>query len=90
MKWTRKPIQGDVSEYKIKGKWNLTKLESLAAIKLDEFYIKKIIGHSGMGKNPKKWKFRVRWLGYEPEDDTMLDWVAIKDLAALDEYSNPI
>ena len=37
--------------------------------------------------NPKKWKFRVRWLGYEPEDDTMLDWAAIKDLAALDEYS---
>ena len=39
--------------------------------------------------NPKKWKFRVCWLEYEPEheDDTILDWAAVKDLAALDEYS---
>jgi hypothetical protein len=57
----------------------------LAATDLGEFYDEKIIGHSGTGKNPKKLKFRVLWLGYEPEDDTMLDWV--KDLAALDEYS---
>ena len=27
------------------------------------------------------------WLGYEPEDDTMLDCSAVKDLAALEEYS---
>jgi len=33
-------------------------------------------------KNPKKWKFRVRWLEFELEDDTMLDWVADMDLAA--------
>ena len=41
----------------------------------------------GCRKEPKKWKFRVRWLGYEPEVDTMLDWVADRNLAALDEYS---
>ena len=29
----------------------------------------------------------MRLLGYEPEDDTMLDWVAVKYLAALEEYS---
>ena len=49
----------------------LEKIETLAGTDLDEFYIQKIIGHSGTGKNPKKWKFRVHWLGYEPEDDTM-------------------
>jgi len=61
------------------------KIESLAATDLDEFYVEKIIEHSDTGKNPRKWKFR--WLGYEPEEDTMLDWSAVKDLAALDEYS---
>ena len=54
---------------------------------MDEFYVEKIIGLSGTGKNPKKWKFLVRWLGYEPEDDTRLDWESVEDLAALDEYS---
>ena len=39
------------------------KIESLAATNLDEFYVENIIGQSGTGKNPKKWKFRVRWLG---------------------------
>jgi hypothetical protein len=63
------------------------KIESLVAADLDEFYVEKIIGHTGAGKNPKRWKFRVRWRGYEPEDDTMLDWAAVKDLAALDDYS---
>ena len=60
------------------------KIGSLVA-DLDEFYVEKVIGRTG--KNPKIWKFRVRWRRYEPEDDTMLDWAAVTDLAALDEYS---
>jgi len=58
-----------------------------AATCLDEFYFEKIIGYSGSEKNPKKLKFRVRWLKYEPEDYTILDWSEVKGLAALDEYS---
>ena len=57
------------------------------AADLDEFYVEKIIGHTGTGKNPKIWKFRIRWRGYEPEEDTMVDWAADKDLEALDNYS---
>ena len=47
-------------------------IETLAT-DLDEFYVEKFLGHSVTEKNPNEWKFRVRWLGYEPEDDTMLD-----------------
>ena len=63
------------------------KIESLVAADFDAFYVEKIIGHTGTGKNPKRWKFWIRWGGYEPEDDTMVDWAAVKDLAALNDYS---
>ena len=55
-------------------------IEVLASIKLDEYYVDKIVEHEEKGKN---WKFEVRWVGYEPEDS----WTAVKDLAALDTYS---
>jgi hypothetical protein len=60
---------------------------ALAAVDLDEFYVEKIVRHVEMGKNPKKWKYLVRWLGYEEGDDSWLDWTAVKDLEALEEYA---
>ena len=36
------------------------KIESLAAEDLNDFYVEKIIGHTGTGKKPKRWNFRVR------------------------------
>jgi hypothetical protein len=60
---------------------------NLAAVDLDEFHVEKIVTHSGGGKDPKKWTFRVRWVGYEEGDDTWLPWSAVKDLEALDVYS---
>jgi hypothetical protein len=65
----------------------IEEISALAAVDLDEFYVEKIINHVELGKDPKKWRFRVRWQGYEPEDDTWLEWSAVKDLVALDEYS---
>jgi len=67
--------------FKHRKKMSLEKIESFIATDLGELYMEKFIGHSGTRKNPKKWKFRVRWGGYELEDDTLLDWTAIKGLA---------
>jgi hypothetical protein len=65
----------------------LQEVTDLASVDMDEFFVEKIITHVGTTKDFKKWSFRVRWLGYEPEDDTWLKWSAVKDLAAMDEYS---
>ena len=40
---------------------------ALAATDLDEFHVESIVDDEGKGKDPKKWKFRVLWLGYELE-----------------------
>ena len=59
----------------------------MVAADLDEFYVENIFGHTSTGKNPKIWKFRFPSGGYELEDDTMVEWASVKDLAALDDYS---
>ena len=35
----------------------------------------------------KNRKCRVRWSGYEPDEDSWLNWKVVKDLATLDKYS---
>jgi hypothetical protein len=60
---------------------------ALAAVDLDEFYVEKVVSHEEKGKNPKNWKYLVRWLGYEEGDDSWLNWSAVKDLEALEEYA---
>ncbi len=62
-------------------------LEVLAGIDVDEYFVESIIDHEERGRNVKNWKFRVRWSGYEPDEDSWLNWNAVKDLAALDKYS---
>jgi hypothetical protein len=59
----------------------------LAAVDMDEFYVEEIIDHVGAGNNPKKWEYRVRWRGYEPDEDYWLPWKSVKDLEALDRYA---
>ena len=58
-------------------------LKELAGIDVDE----EILCWEDWGRIFKNWKFRVRWEGYEPDGDSWLNWNAVKDLAALDTYS---
>ena len=62
-------------------------IEVLASINPDEYYVDKIVEHEEKGKNPNNSKFKVRWVAYEPEEDSWLNLTAVKDLAALDTYS---
>jgi hypothetical protein len=41
------------------------KAASLATAEMDEFYEERILEHREKRSNPKKWEYRVRWLGYE-------------------------
>jgi len=37
-----------------------------------EFHVEIIVDHEVEDKDSQKYKFRVSWLGYEPEDDICL------------------
>jgi hypothetical protein len=66
--------------------FNLDDAIALAMVDLDEFHVESIVDHEGTGKDPKRWKYRVRWTGYEPEEDTWLPWSSVKELSVMDEY----
>ena len=64
------------------------KIDTLAATDLDEFYVEKIIGHSGPGGIQRSGSLES--VGLDMSLKTILCWIGhrtVKDLAALDEYS---
>lgn len=52
----------------------------------EEFYVDSIVDHEGDPNKKKSLKFRVRWLGYSPEEDTWEPYKSIRNCKALDEY----
>jgi hypothetical protein len=63
---------------------------AVAAVDNEEFEVEAIVAHRllpGRGPRRRRLEFRVRWRGYEPEEDTWLPWSEVKDLAALDVYA---
>jgi len=50
-----------------------------------KYNVKNIVPHEG--RNPKIGKLKVRSVGYEPEDDSWLNWTALKDVASLNSYN---
>ena len=51
-----------------------------------EFEVESIVDHKGSHRNKRTLQFRIRWLGYGPDDDTWLPYKDAKDLKALDDY----
>eukprot|EP00762_Andalucia_godoyi_P003229 ANDGO_01040.mRNA.1 Retrovirus-related Pol polyprotein from transposon 17.6 len=63
----------------------------IAEIDKDEWLVEAIVGHqapakSNRKKSKKDWKFRVRWEGFGPDEDSWLGYSEVRDLKALDEY----
>jgi hypothetical protein len=61
----------------------------VAAADEDEYEVGAIVDHRAPRKNAPKsqLEFRVRWKGYEPEEDTWLRYSDVVELEALDVYA---
>lgn len=51
-----------------------------------EFEVDFIVEHKGTHRRKRDLQFRIRWVGYPPEEDTWLPYSEVKELAALDAY----
>ena len=58
-------------------------LEALEGIDVSEYLAEKIVDNKEQGRSFKNWTFRVRWAGYEPEEDSWLNWNAVKNLTLI-------
>jgi len=58
----------------------------IAAADHDEFVVDSIVEHRGNPKKKAKMEFRVRWAGYDPEEDTWEPYREVKNLEAFDVY----
>mmetsp|Transcript_49331 Transcript_49331/g.124040 ORF Transcript_49331/g.124040 Transcript_49331/m.124040 type:complete len:112 (-) Transcript_49331:645-980(-) len=52
-----------------------------------EYQVEAIVDHRGSPRNKSQLKFRVRWKGYEPDEDTWEPYASVKDCEALDVYA---
>jgi hypothetical protein len=64
-----------------------TQLRDLALMDHGEFIVEKILDHRGDHKKKSTLEFKVRWLGFEPEDDTWEPYANLRNNVALDVYS---
>jgi hypothetical protein len=50
------------------------------------YIVEKVISHTGDTRRKEKMEFRVRWLGFGPDDDTMESWANLKHNWMLHRY----
>jgi hypothetical protein len=51
-----------------------------------EFFVERIMGHTGSPKKKLDMQFHVRWVGYEPEADTWEPYKNVRTTSALHQY----
>ena len=67
-------------------------MREIAARDGAEFVVDEIVEHrvlsTSVGAKKKKtaYEFKVRWLGYDPVDDTWISYMEARELEALDVY----
>ena len=87
---TQKLLSFDVSrlkKFKSREDDTLDDMRELASIDNMEYQVEAIVDHAGSPRNKSRMTFRVRWKGYEPEEDTWESYSRVKDCEALDVYS---
>jgi len=53
----------------------------------EEYIVEKIVDHIGDKSVMKsQWEFKVRWLGYPPEEDLWLPWKELRNNPKLHKY----
>jgi hypothetical protein len=85
---THKVIDTHVSnlcEFKYDRSYGLHPAE-VAARNAGEFFIDKIIEHTGLARKRSDMKCRVRWRGYNPDDDTWEPYKAVRQTQAFVDY----
>jgi hypothetical protein len=64
-----------------------TPIQTALTDTFDEFVVEKILDMRGNPRGPKKLlEFKVRWAGYEPQDDTWEPWEYVKNNDQLQSY----
>jgi hypothetical protein len=56
----------------------------------EEFFVEEVLEHRGDFKYKSGLTFKVRWLGFGPEDDTWEPWSGLREVLALHRYLNKI
>lgn len=91
---TNKPLEMDISRLssfvpssRVSAD-NKLAMEEANLLDRDEFVVQAIIDHHpNYTKKKSEYQFKIRWLGYSPDEDSWLPYAACRDLEALDDYS---
>jgi hypothetical protein len=62
-------------------------LMNLALIDHGEFEVERVLDHRGDPRRKSTLEFLVRWVGFEPEDDSWEPYANLRNVVAMDAYS---
>ena len=60
--------------------------QEVATRNTPDYLVEQIVSHTGTKANRPRMRFRVRWLSYGPDDDTMEPWKNLKNNWVFHQY----